>query len=52
MSGTENRTTANTQVVIGNAHIAQDAIQDLITAGRTIVNIKQVKAAVWLIIFN
>ena len=51
MAGTKNRTTVNTQVVIGNAHIVQDAIQDLITATKTIVSVTQVKASVWLIVF-
>lgn len=51
MAGTKNRTTANTSVVVGNAHVAQDAIQNLITATKTIVSVTQVKASVWLIVF-
>jgi hypothetical protein len=51
MAGTQNSTTANTQVIIGNAHIAQEGIQTLITSGKTIVSVTQVKASVWLIVF-
>ena len=52
MAGSANRTTANTQVVIGNVHIVQDAIQTLITAAKTIISVTQVKASVWLIVHS
>lgn len=52
MAGTVAQSTANTQVVVGNINVAQDAIQTLITAGKTIVSVTQAKAATWLIVFT